>query len=68
MKIIINDYEDYSEVIILNADGTNFRVFTFDDKKQATDFVSGWNCAKQFANFMIQSMPDEYERHDMRKR
>lgn len=63
MQIIINDHEDFSEVIIRDDGGINQHVFTFDDKKQATAFCTGFNCAKQVANSAIQSLPSEYKRN-----
>ena len=62
MEIIINDHEDFSEVI-LRENGTNIHVFTFDDKKQATAFYTGFKCAKQVAKFAILSLPSDYERN-----
>lgn len=62
MKIIITDYEDYSEVSIRDAGGINLHTFTFDDRKQATAFCTGFQCCKTVANSLIQSMPMTYER------
>lgn len=62
MKIIMTDFEDHSEVVVRDSNGINLHIFTFDDKKQATAFVTGFQCAKTVANFLIQSMPMSYER------
>ena len=62
MKIILTDYEDYSEVIVRGASGTNEHVYTFDDHKQARAFCNGFACARKCAiNAVYSSLPMDYE-------
>lgn len=59
MKLILTDHEDHSEVEVMDG-CLRLHVFTFDDHKQARAFCQGFNCAKQVANNLIQSMPVSY--------
>jgi hypothetical protein len=60
MKLLLTDYEDYSEVIVQSDSGINEHVFAFDDHKQARAFCSGFQCAKKVINGLVQSLPVDY--------
>ena len=63
MKLLLTDYEDYSEVTVQDAIGVNLHVFAFDDRKQATAFCTGWNCCRHTIIGTIQSsIPMDYQR------
>lgn len=62
MKILIKDFEDHSEIIIQNADGSTRENHIVGDKKEATVFITGFNSAKLLINSMVQSLPLGYER------
>ena len=60
MKLILTNYEDHSEVEVMDG-CQRMHSFTFDDHKQARSFCQGFTCAKQVANAMVQSLPMTYE-------
>jgi len=64
MKLIITDYKDYSEVVVRDETGINLHVYTFDDKKTAQAFCTGFQCAKTVINGLVQSLPLSYEAHN----
>lgn len=58
--MILLQFSDHSEVIIRNDSGIDLHVYTFDTTKAAMAFCSGFQCAREVANSLIQSMPYVY--------
>lgn len=62
MKLILTEYPDgHCEIIVRDSGGINLHVYTFDNKKIAEGFCTGFHCAKSVANNLIQSLPMGYE-------
>ena len=61
MKITITNYPKGSEVIITDNDNSTLHHYVFDDRKQAEAFFTGFRCAQQVINGLVQSLPLNYE-------
>lgn len=61
MKLILTQHADHVEITVRDDSGINLHCYTFDDKKQAEAFCTGFHCAKTVANDLIQAMPLGYE-------
>jgi hypothetical protein len=62
MKLIITEHRDgHCEVEVRNAIGINEHVYSYDTKKEAIAFCSGFQCAKCVINGLVQSLPLSYE-------
>ena len=60
MKLILVNYEDHSEVRVMDG-CLQLHIFTFDDHKQARSFCQGFTCARKVANAKVQELPMDYE-------
>ncbi len=56
MKIVKRKYPTHVEILIEPGHEVNSLVYTFDDTRQAENFLRGFSAAQQVANSLIQSM------------
>jgi hypothetical protein len=61
MNILRTDYEDHTEIRVVDAKGQGLHCFTFDDKEEAKAFMNGWRCCQSVINGLVQSLPQSYD-------
>jgi hypothetical protein len=61
MKLILTEHPNNVEIVLQGADGYRIACYVFDTKRLAEAFCSGFSCAKQAANGLVQSLPMGYE-------
>lgn len=61
MKITITEHKTHTSLVVTGTSDMNLHSHTFDDKKQAEAFVSGFNACKYIASSLVQSLPDKVE-------
>lgn len=59
MKLTITEYEDHAEVKLMDG-CLLLHSYVFNTKEEAKAFCQGFQCAKNIANGLIQSLPMSY--------
>lgn len=59
LELLLLDCKNHFETIV-RRNGMNVHVYTFDTKKEAIAFFTGFQCAKEVINNLVQSVPLGY--------
>lgn len=62
MNVIRTDYEDYTEIKVVDVGGQVLYCYTYDDKVGANAFMDGWRSCQSVINSLVQRLPQSYER------